>query len=62
MREGDTAEGMAKDFCIQHNLDKKMYDQLILLLRAQMDGLLEKIDEVDSHQNSTIQHSQGLSG
>ena len=56
---------MAKEFCVKHDLDVKMHEQLIQLLEAQMDGLLEKIDEVTekhSHQHSSIGHSQGLSG
>ena len=38
---------MASDFCAKHGLDGQMYEQLIQLLKMQMDGLLEKIDEVD---------------
>ena len=46
VREGDTAEMLADEFCEKHRLkDTVMREQLKKLLVLQMDGLLEKIDE-----------------
>lgn len=46
VREYDTAEALAAEFCDKHKLhDPVLRDQLYKLLLIQMDGLLEKIDE-----------------
>ena len=48
MREHDTAEMLAVDFCDKHGIeDPIIREQLYKLLCMQLDGLLEKIDEKD---------------
>ena len=51
--EGDTAEGLARDFCIKNNLSKEMEEKLRLLLDQQIAGVLPKINEDDENQNES---------
>ena len=51
VRDGDTSEALAHQFCLQHGIsDATMQQQLHRLLTIQMDGLLEKIDEKEEEQ------------
>lgn len=43
--EGDTAPELAKQFCLEHNLDEETQEKLQELLEQQMAGVLPKIDE-----------------
>ena len=43
--EGDTAEDLARSFCVEHNLDDETMGKLEELLKQQMAGVLPKIDE-----------------
>lgn len=43
--EGDTAEDLARTFCVEHNLDDETMEKLTELLKQQMAGVLPKIDE-----------------
>ena len=43
--EGDTAEGLAQRFSIEHNLDDTLKKKLTDMLEKQISGVLEKIDE-----------------
>ena len=43
--EGDTAESLASDFCVKHNLKPEMKEKLVTLLEAQIAGVLPKIEE-----------------
>ena len=47
--EGDTAEGLARDFCIKNNLSREMEEKLRLLLDQQIAGVLPKINEDDEN-------------
>ena len=46
--EGDTAEELASEFCIEHRLNGFMQEMLTQLLRSEIEGLLDKIVEEDS--------------
>lgn len=43
--EGDTADGLAKEFCGKNGLNKDMEGKLKLLLEQQIAGVLPKINE-----------------
>ena len=43
--EGDTAEDLARSFCVEHNLDDETMEKLTELLKQQMAGVLPKILE-----------------
>lgn len=43
--EGDTAENLAHQFCVEHNLDDETKVKLEELLKQQMASVLPKIDE-----------------
>ena len=52
VREGDTSEELASQFCDRHGIqDADMREQLHRLLGYQMEGLLEKIDEREEVDN-----------
>ena len=50
--EGDTAQSLATDFCIKHNLKPEMREKLITLLEAQIAGVLPKIPEDEGADDS----------
>lgn len=50
--EGDTAESLASDFCLKHNLKPEMRDKLVTLLEAQIAGVLAKIVEDEDQDDS----------
>lgn len=43
--EGDTVESLVADFVKRCPIDEAMMEKLKLLLKQQMDGVLERIDE-----------------
>jgi hypothetical protein len=43
--EGETAEQLALDFCIKHELDEDTQEKLVELLQAQISSVLTNIDE-----------------
>lgn len=43
--EGDTAPELARQFCVEHNLDDETMEKLQQLLEQQMAGVLPKIEE-----------------
>lgn len=43
--EGDTAQGLAKEFCEKNDLNSDMQAKLVLLLEQQIAGVLPKINE-----------------
>ena len=53
--EGDTAESLAHEFCVKHNLKPEMRDKLVTLLEAQIAGVLPKIPEDEDHDDSVDQ-------
>lgn len=57
--EGDTAEGLAKEFCEKNGLTEDMEEKLKMLLEQQIAGVLPKIVEDDvneSEEDSSIQY------
>lgn len=57
--EGDTAEGLAKEFCEKNGLTEDMEEKLRMLLEQQIAGVLPKIVEDDvneSEEDSSIQY------
>ena len=50
--EGDTADSLATDFCVKHNLKPEMREKLITLLEAQIAGVLPKIVEDEDADDS----------
>ena len=50
--DGDTADSLAEDFCQKHNLKAEMKEKLVLLLEAQIAGVLPKIDEDEDADDS----------
>ena len=55
--EGDTAEGLARKFAIQYNLDAVMEGKLTEMLQDQISGVLEKIEEEQVSNNSENAHN-----
>ena len=55
--EGDSAEILAAEFAAKHSLDGLMREKLTIMLRQQIEGVLEKIDEeqATSSNNSNIE-------
>ena len=49
--EGDTAEGLARDFCQQNGLPPDMQEKLKMLLEQQIAGVLPKIVEDDANES-----------
>lgn len=45
--EGDTAESLAREFCIENGLAQDMEEKLKILLDQQIAGVLPKIMEDD---------------
>jgi hypothetical protein len=43
--EGDTALGLAKEFCEKNDLNSDMEGKLVILLEQQIAGVLPKINE-----------------
>ncbi len=43
--EGDSAEGLAKEFCVKNGLNDDMMEKLVMLLEQQIAGVLPKIVE-----------------
>ena len=43
--EGDTADSLATEFCLKHNLKPEMREKLVVLLEQQIAGVLPKIEE-----------------
>lgn len=41
--EGDTAQGLAREFCERHNLDEETEERLEALLQQQISSVLTKI-------------------
>ena len=57
--EGDTAEGLAREFCEKNGLSDDMEEKLRLLLEQQIAGVLPKIVEDDvneSEEDSSMQY------
>ena len=50
--EGDTAQSLAEEFCLKHNLKPEMKEKLILLLEQQIAGVLPKIVEDEDADDS----------
>ena len=50
--EGDTAEDLARSFCVEHNLDDETMEKLQELLKQQMAGVLPKIEDNEDEYNS----------
>ncbi len=53
--EGDTAEGLAKEFCAKNGLTQDMEGKLKLLLEQQIAGVLPKINENEEEVDSEDQ-------
>lgn len=53
--EGDTAEQLALDFCIKHDLDEDTQEKLVELLNAQISSVLTNIEEVEAESNTNSQ-------
>ena len=53
--EGDTADGLAKEFCGKNGLNKDMEGKLKLLLEQQIAGVLPKINENEEEVDSEDQ-------
>ena len=51
--EGDTAESLAETFCRKHGLDLATQMKLAELLHAQIDNVLEKINERDNEEDES---------
>jgi F0F1-type ATP synthase delta subunit len=49
--EGDTAEGLAKEFCEKNGLNKEMEEKLRMLLEQQIAGVLPKIIEDNANES-----------
>lgn len=49
--EGDTAEGLAKEFCHKNGLNKEMEEKLKMLLEQQIAGVLPKIIEDNANES-----------
>jgi hypothetical protein len=49
--EGDTVESLVADFVKRCPIDDLMIEKLKLLLKQQMDGVLERIDEDEDNQD-----------
>ena len=60
--EGDTAENLARDFCVEHNLDDETMEKLQIMLETQMAGVLPKIDEdeYNSEEDNTTDKQNNL--
>lgn len=56
--EGDTAESLAEEFALKHNLDKAMQDKLTIRLRDQINSVLAKI--VEDEDNDTEEDEEDL--
>jgi hypothetical protein len=56
--DGDTAESLAEEFCQKHNLKAEMKEKLVLLLEAQIAGVLPKIDEDEDADDSEEDRKQ----
>jgi len=56
--EGDTAESLADEFCLKHNLKPEMRDKLVTLLEAQIKGVLPKIEEDEDIEDSGSSNSE----
>lgn len=50
--EGDTAEGLAEKFAVEHKLDESLKRKLTDMLEKQISGVLEKVDEEQDSNNS----------
>jgi len=50
--DGDTADSLASEFCMKHNLKSDMKKKLVNLLEAQIAGVLPKIVEDDDADDS----------
>jgi len=50
--DGDTADSLAQEFCLKHNLKAEMREKLVLLLEAQIAGVLPKIEEDEDADDS----------
>lgn len=49
--EGDTAEGLSKEFCEKNGLNKEMEEKLRILLEQQIAGVLPKIIEDNANES-----------
>lgn len=56
--EGDTAESLAKEFCIENGLGQEMMDKLKILLDQQIAGVLPKIMEDDQNEYDEEEEKQ----
>ena len=56
--EGDTADGLAKEFCGKNGLNKDMEGKLKLLLEQQIAGVLPKINENEEEVDSEDQEEE----
>lgn len=56
--EGDTADGLAKEFCGKNGLNKDMEGKLKLLLEQQIAGVLPKINENEEEVDSEEQEDE----
>lgn len=56
--EGDTADGLADKFCKEYSLNEEMKEKLTQLLKQQMSGVLEKIDEEQASNSSDINNNE----
>merc|ERR1712166_490938 len=50
--EGDTADSLATEFCLKHNLKPEMREKLVILLEQQIAGVLPKIEEGEDGDDS----------
>lgn len=58
--EGDTAEGLSREFCLKNGLNKDMEEKLRILLEQQIAGVLPKIVEDDANENEEEESEEEL--
>ena len=58
--EGDTAEGLSKEFCQKNGLNKEMEEKLRILLEQQIAGVLPRIVEDDVNESDEEEPEEQL--
>lgn len=58
--EGDTAEGLSREFCLKNGLNQDMEEKLRVLLEQQIAGVLPKIVEDDVNESEEEESEEEL--